>query len=197
VGKAVQGSSNVREAWQRIDPQTSEQVKQFYGQPDNGYLYDLLAWNCSQAYQSIIKPLYAMTNTYALVIGAGLGTEVEALNRDGSGNHIDIYELPGVLREFLAKRFNGGLPHLVTSFPQMGNYDLVVAIDVLEHIHPTEITDTLHKIYGTLKRGGILHCHNNWKDSDIYPMHYDHSDKWEQFIDGRFEQIGAYQWQKL
>jgi SAM-dependent methyltransferase len=197
IGKAMRGGENVRLAWDAAQPNTAAAVKAFYGAADNGYLYDLLAWNCTQSYQEVITPLYAMRGKYALVIGAGLGVEVDALLQ--SGNRVDLIELPGVLRDFCISRFAerdvSFLSHNGAS--KKDSYDLIVAVDVLEHIHPDEIGDMLADIYNALTPGGILHCHNNWKQQDLYPMHFDHSAVWTAFVKGKFEQIGAYQWRKL
>jgi hypothetical protein len=194
VAKSAQGGRNVRDAWEKAKPQTAQEVEAFYGNPDNGYLYDLLKWNCSPLYQEIITPLYQVKNSHCLVIGAGLGVEVEALC-DGARD-VEVYELDGVLKEFCRKRFCDNEVTFVNSI-HPANYDLIVAVDVLEHIHPDKIGDTLQAVDQALIKGGILHCHNNWGQQDIYPMHYDHSEKWAKFTHNRYQQIGAYQWRKL
>jgi hypothetical protein len=197
VGKAVLGGDNVRRAWEQLDPQTPEQVKAFYGNPENGYLYDLLNWNCTPDYQQVLEPLKATAGKLALVIGAGLGTEVDALLQ--TGNSVHIYELPGVLRDFCVRRFTGHSSRVsfTNSISRFNGYNLIVAVDVIEHIHPDEIEATLSAIYDALLPGGILHCHNNFEQQQLYPMHYDHRKLWETWVAGRFEKIGAFQWRKL
>lgn len=177
VAKAIKGNVNVRDAWEKMKPQTAVAVCDFYGDYNNGYLYDLLNWNCQPLYERIITPLKEIRESKVLVIGAGLGTELEYLH---SSNQVDVYELPGVLSDFLKFRFNGSvrlLDQLTGS-----DYDLIVALDVIEHIHPAEIDGFLDTLDRLLKPEGALYTHNNFGEFDKYPMHYDHSQKFEAWL---------------
>lgn len=211
--KALDGSANVKEAWARYNPQTPEEVRAFYGHKDNGYLYDLLAWNWSETYWKIIEGLDKYHGKNVLVIGTGLGTEVERLREN---NSVKIVELPGVLRTFILNRFRleeytiiqngkGGSVAMLPdwelkeiAWPGYGYcFDLIVCLDTLEHIHPEEIDDTLTALNALLTPGVILYVHNNWQQQDLYPMHFDHAAKFEQWLtDHRFERIGEYEYRK-
>ena len=193
IAKSIRGNQNVLEQWQKYEPENVTDVRAFYGQQDNGYLYDLCNWNCQPGYEDIIKPLLNVNGCKVLVIGAGLGTEVEYL-LDRS-NRVDVFELPGVLREFLRFRFGDDLNILdadtIKDIPASNDYDLIVAIDVLEHIHPSEISYALNKIRLLLGSKGQLYFHNNFGEQDKYPMHYDHTEVFNEWKETLYEIEGA------
>ena len=183
IAKSIRGCQNVLETWQEQQPEGAPEVRAFYGRHDNGYLYDLCNWNCQPGYEDIIKPLLNVNGCRVLVIGAGLGTEVEYL-LDRS-NRVDVFELPGILRAFLRFRFGDDLNILdanhIKDISASDEYDLIVAIDVLEHVHPTEISYFLNKIKLLLGSKGQFYYHNNFGEQDKYPMHYDHSEVFEKW----------------
>lgn len=211
--KALEGSKNVRDAWEKAKPHTAEEARRFYGDKDNGYLYDLLAWNWGEVYWKIIAGLDKYHGKTALVVGAGLGTEVERLKTD---NTVLIYELEGILTKFLEERFScpvgkitqnktGGSiaifehqPFKELAWPGYKfSFDLIVAIDTLEHIHPDEIESTLRALDDLLAPGGVLYVHNNFGEQDKYPMHYDHTAIFEAWLKaGKYERISQYEYRK-
>jgi 2-polyprenyl-3-methyl-5-hydroxy-6-metoxy-1,4-benzoquinol methylase len=183
VAKAAMGSENVREAWQTLQPNNANSERAFYGSADNGYLYDLLSWNCTPFYEQILAPLRGISGQRVLVIGAGLGTEADVM---AEHNKVDVYELPGTLKDFSMKRLGKRVNWLhgetladVAGDDTYGEYDLIVAIDTLEHIHPNELPTVLAAIDDMMAYGGALYAHNNFGQQDIYPMHYDHSGYFE------------------
>lgn len=179
VAKAGTGSANVKCAWDANPPQTAEQERAFYGRRDNGYLYDLIGWNCRPLYETILTALRGIGGQRVLVIGAGLGTEADVM---ADRNDVDVFELPGILKGFAMRRLGtrvgwlhgDTLADALQGLDLDGEYDLIVAIDTLEHIHPDELPGVLRAMQSALAPKGALYAHNNWGQQDIYPMHYDH-----------------------
>lgn len=190
--KAMMGREFTAAAWQREAPGTGEETRAFYGQRDNGYLYDLLWWNTQPEYERIIEPLYGVRNSRALVVGPGLGTECEALL--AGGNEVDAYELPGVLHEFMEFRFNGHV-RLIGGVSCDG-YDVVSAVDVIEHVHPDEVEMFLGNVRHALKPGGLLVCHVAGQ-AEEQPMHYDHRDVVLPWLAEGFEQVSDSSWRRV
>jgi SAM-dependent methyltransferase len=187
IAKALEGADNVRRAWSKQHPKTPGEVRAFYGNEDNGYLYDLLNWNCQPVYQRLLGQLEGTIGKRCLVIGAGLGVEAEYLA--DNGNVVDVYDLPGILREFCRFRIGdkvGIVPGatLHEAPLPLNGYDVVVAFDVLEHIHPDEFPAFMERIREVMTDNAMLHLHNNWKDGEIYPMHYDNSAAFERWLKG-------------
>ncbi len=203
----AKGSKNLEEAWSKINPLTKEEVDSFYGDYKNGYLYDLMNWNTSSTYNSIISGLNSYSGKHVLVIGSGLGTEVDMLEKNN--NKVFYYDLPGVLLDFCEQRIGKRAANLANVYDKNSVYkelsgfgwnsvfNVVVCIDVLEHIHPTEIRDVLVSINNVLPEGGQLYCHNNYGQQDIYPMHFDHSSIFKEWtIMNNFSQTSPFVWTK-
>jgi len=176
VAKSINGNKNVREPWQANPPQTAEQERAFYGSAQNGYLYDLLNWNCQPLYDRIIAPLYGIAGQRVLVIGTGLGTEADVM---ADHNDVTCFELPGALKDFATKRLGERVKWLEgdTLGQALGDeyFDLVVAIDTIEHIHPDELPTFLADLEPAIVSGGHIFAHNNFGQQDLYPMHHDNS----------------------
>lgn len=178
VAKAVSGSNNVRLAWEVNPPTDARGERAFYGDKTNGYLYDLLNWNCQPQYEQLLAPLRGISGQRVLVVGAGLGTEADVM---ADRNEVDVFELPGVLKDFAMRRLGTRVDWLhgdtlgkAIGADDCGEYDLIVAIDTLEHIHPDEVGDVLVAMEKALKPKGSLYAHNNFGQQDIYPMHHNH-----------------------
>lgn len=182
MAKMAQGSMNVREGWKKYEPESPQEVREFYGKDDSGYFYDLAAWNSSSGYIQIVSPLRTSLNKRCLVIGPGLGSEIDALLL--GRNQVDAFELPGALRTFLDWRYQKEslvtflkgetLAEALRNREKKEPYQMVVAIDVFEHIHPSEIDEFNRLILESLIPGGILYAHMNFTEGDLelYPMHY-------------------------
>jgi 2-polyprenyl-3-methyl-5-hydroxy-6-metoxy-1,4-benzoquinol methylase len=199
MAKSLRGSANVRDAWTEFEPGTAAEEREFYGWQDNGYLYDLLSWNCLPSYQRIIDPLSTVTGLRVLIIGTGLGTEADIL---ADRNDVTCFDVPGVLRDFAQWRLGERVEwlnadRLTPSTIGRNDYDLIVAIDTIEHVHPQELPDFLNAISKGLRTGGSLYAHNNFGQQDTYPMHHDNSAAfadWCEYAD--MEQLGPMQWRK-
>jgi len=193
VAKAAKGNETVKDAWEWAKPTGVDSVADFYGSDDNGYLYELLNWNCQPNYESMTAPLKEVEDQRVLIIGAGLGGEYQNLK---DKNEVDVFELPGVFRRFLKFRFPDiNILPADRVYRLQGKYDLIVALDVLEHVHPDEIGPTLDAIGLLLAPNGQLYAHNNFGEFDKYPMHFDHSkvfDSWS----SQFERLGDMAWVK-
>ena len=176
IAKAVSGSKNVLAAWTANPPGDAASERAFYGDATNGYLYDLINWNCQPPYERLLVPLRSISGQRVLVVGAGLGTEADVM---ADHNQVDVFELPGVLKDFAMRRIGTRVDWLhgdtlADALDHDDEYDLVVAIDTLEHVHPDELDSVLQAIAGALKPKGSLYAHNNFGQQDIYPMHHDH-----------------------
>jgi len=196
-GRSLQGGLPVADRWLVASPSTPDQVRAFYGRTPE-YLYDLIKWNCSPLFQRILAGLRDVRRERVLELGGGLGTLSEMLLVNG--NDVTYCDVPGVLLDFARWRFERlGLDCVRVVEGLHGaadGHDRVVAIDVLEHIHPDEIGRVLKTLDCCLKPGGLLTVHNTWGPSAAYPQHFDHSAAWDNFIQG-YTQVDSFTWRKL
>jgi hypothetical protein len=56
IANAIRGSENTRKSWNGYKPISPDHTRAFYGKKDNGYVYDLISWNCSPLYHKITAP---------------------------------------------------------------------------------------------------------------------------------------------
>lgn len=198
--KAIIGAGPVADRWKVAAPSTATEVEAFYG-TTREYLYDLILWNTSPGFQRLLGALSQVRGERVLEFGGGIGTLAEFLVT--RGNTVHYHDLPGVVRDFAGWRFSR-LPEdmrarieVVDRWP-MDYYDRVVAVDVIEHLHPDRVAFYLDGLIGALRPGGILFAHNNWSQQDgAYPQHYDHSAEWAAALKRRgLTQLGDTTWQK-
>jgi 2-polyprenyl-3-methyl-5-hydroxy-6-metoxy-1,4-benzoquinol methylase len=199
--KANTGAHMVADRWRNAPPADAEAVRAFYGRAGE-YLYDLVRWNSTPAFQRLLRTLAGVSNEIILEIGGGLGTVTEFLATNG--NTVDYYDLPGPLLDFARWRFerlNGHGQSIrvidgLAAYPRL--YDRIVALDVLEHVHPDEFGGLMSAVMERLRSGGLLTVHNNWDDGKgLYPQHFDHSARWGQFVtETGLRRVSELDWRK-
>lgn len=202
--KANQGSANVQEGLEaylfgesedglmQLGDLSAKQARDFYGVQGSGYLYELILWNSSVLYDQVLDLLRSFERKSVLVVGGGIGGEVDAL---WPRNAVIVFELPGAMREFLLWRYREAEPNdrvqiytepadlrEIAPPPEEFKYDVVVAIDTVEHFHPNDFEETLDQMLELTKEGGYLFFRNNFGQLDKYPMHFDHSEAWAEWI---------------
>lgn len=152
---------------------TADDVKNFYKETDL-YLYELIPWNHTSVFRERTEPLMHYRGKRILEIGAGTGSLCIALAL--AGNEVTYFDINETLTAFARQRFEDRLLpiKIVTNLTKCRSYDIVVAIDTLEHIHPDDLPGLLKNIHGCLKDGGFLYERSNWYQQDLFPMHYDH-----------------------
>jgi 2-polyprenyl-3-methyl-5-hydroxy-6-metoxy-1,4-benzoquinol methylase len=179
--RVMRGSKNVRDAWRGAE--SGEQARAFYRDDGWTYLYDLTAWNYSDLYTSLTAPLKAYQGKRVLVVGAGIGGEIERLV---DANQVEAFELSTTLRDFCRMRFGDRITWIegesIISSRLNRSYDLIVMIDVVEHIHPDEFDNTMDTLAHWLAPGGEFYIHANFGQQELYPMHYDHTERFAAWL---------------
>ena len=196
--KSLRGSENIREGVEaflfsegkeKLEDLSAEDVRRFYGEESAGYFYELIAWNSTPLYDITLDPLREIEGESILVVGGGIGGEVEAAREK---NAVVVFELPGRLREFLDWRYKDidevqiysqpeDLREIIAP-PEKLRYGVVIAIDTVEHFHPDDFEGTLDKMLELAKPGGLLYFRNNFDEVDKYPIHFDHSEQFEEWV---------------
>ena len=200
IAKANRGYTYPRDRWLKLDPKTPDQIRSFYGDQDNGYLYDLLAWNTTPTYKKIVDPLLEVKDEKVLIIGGGLGGEVERLK---DRNTVSVFEIEGVLSEFLFDRYDKELEIDIAVNDHFerdlfsGSFDRIVMIDVIEHIPPSELNYTLDEALNLLVDDGVLYIHNNFGAQELAPMHFDNSELFSYWLHANdIEQISDFEYKR-
>lgn len=197
IAKVRLASANVKAAWEKANPKSQDDVEQFYVGEGEEYFYDLLNWNSSPFYRSIIAPLHEVKGKEVMVIGSGIGGEIDPL-LDGD-NAIFVHDLPGALFDFVKEYYEAKV-FPVSYSEDFGNavYDLIVAVDVIEHLHPAALPGFLDDILNALNEDGSLYIHTNFVQQDIYPMHYaENKVIYDAWLNANFENSGKFSFKKL
>jgi 2-polyprenyl-3-methyl-5-hydroxy-6-metoxy-1,4-benzoquinol methylase len=160
--------------WEKAPHGTAEEVREFYRTTDN-YLYELPTWNSGKTFYEQIRPLLIYREKKILEIGAGIGSLCISLALNG--NRITYYDINEKNREFAQQRFaDRMLPiEIVESLNGLKDFDIIVAIDTLEHIHPDDLRPLMKEIFSMLTKDGFLYSRSNFGQQNAYPMHYDHA----------------------
>lgn len=172
----------VAEKWRQANPQTPEEVVSFYRSCQE-YLFDLAMWNASDPFRGLVGMLPDVSGKRVLDFGAGLGSLSMLLQSRGARvDYLDLPGLPSEFAQFRAKRL--GLYHKMGWLNSLDatrrRYDLVIAIDVFEHL--ADLPTELKRIARALKPGGLLFFHNNFGQQELHPMHIDWSREWPRLL---------------
>ncbi len=141
-------------------------------------LYDDANFNMSNEYaRGRLSPLVKISGEKVLDIGCGIGTACRMLAEQGNevtGYDINKYTIS--FCEFLKKKYD--LPITFTSeMPDPKEFDLIVTIDVLEHIEDLE---SFLMDIGSKMKSGTGFYHNEPIKSELFidshhPQHFDHT----------------------
>jgi len=165
------------EKWAAASPKSAEDVDRFYRNQGDYYLYELIPWNYeNDVYKSWNAPLLSYRGRKILEIGAGIGTLCIQLAY--AGNDVTYCDINPKLRAFAEMRFKERGLHIpvVSDLKGLRDFDIVVANDFFEHIHKDKLPGLLRNIARCLKDRGFVYHRSNFKQQDIFPMHFDHSE---------------------
>lgn len=197
--KSNVGPTLLAEQWRACAPEDAEACRAFYAHARD-YLYDLIAWNTSPGYQRLLVELRDVHGESVLDFGGGLGTTAEYLA--SRNNRVDYFDL-GEMAKFAAWRFKRfysdelSAPRVELRWANK-QYRWVVALDVLEHLHPAEFETTFYQLLKAVAPGGRLFAHCEWKKhGENYPQHFDNSAAFAALLHAHgFTKEGEHTWRK-
>ncbi|MCI0651554.1 MAG: class I SAM-dependent methyltransferase [Planctomycetes bacterium] len=151
-----------RRAWYAADRRTQAGLREFYDRCE-AYLFELMSWHALQdgtapAWNArLIDVARRFRAKSYLDFGGGIGTNGILLAREGL--EVTVADVSSVLQAFARWRFAkrglaGSFLDLNAEKIPRESYDLISAIDVLEHV-PDPIS-TLRELRDALAPGGIL-----------------------------------------
>jgi SAM-dependent methyltransferase len=137
--------ASMASAWRRASPRTPNEIRCFYSQAHE-YVWELLAWNASQAYKPYLSRLARLREVMppeqhrrALDYGSGVGTA--ALLLLDFGYDVTIADVPGPTLDFARERLKRhgyafDVLHVEEDVPDLDSarWDIVTSFDVLEHV---------------------------------------------------------------
>lgn len=160
------------EQWHKHSGSTED----FYRQGGAMHFYDLAMFNLQQAYwQQRIAPIALEQDKDVIDVGCGIGSA--SLFMAQNRNKVRGIDLNPTLIDFCNYRKQKlGLSNVSfsTELPESGSFDLMLAIDMLEHIE--ELEPFLMKLGKLVKSGGKLYHVDMFENHhEVRPFHFDHS----------------------
>ncbi len=158
-----------------------------YYRHNEAYIYGGAWWNSRDDIQrSRLVPLMNVQDSSVLDFGCGIGSA--SLMLATQGNKVTGYDINELAIDFCNFRKNKDNIDIefTTEKPDYSQFDLVIAIDVLEHIE--DLRTFIMELGKGMKTGAKLYHYDDFK-SDIRgnPMHFDHSEHiWEWLSEAGF-----------
>ncbi|MGC9423758.1 class I SAM-dependent methyltransferase [Vibrio sp.] len=173
---------------------TSKEVDEFYKDSYVGklYLIELLHWNMSRTFHDIKSMFIGLRDMSVLEIGSGIGSL--AIQLSVQKCKVTASEINDTLRNFAQYRTGqlrkeigselGAISYISEQWSKEpeNTYDAVVSVDTFEHLTAEQAQKMLKDIARVIKPGGNLMYHANFKQQDLYPMHFDHSEMWDTWL---------------
>lgn len=149
-------------------------------------LYDDATFNLGADYaKNKLASLSNIKGEKILDIGCGIGTAAFMLA--SQGNKVIGYDINQTAIDFcnFKKKRNKASITFTTDMPELSQFNLIVCIDVLEHIEDLE---SFIKMLGEGMKPGSRLYHNEPIKEELYiethhPQHFDHTDKVETYLE--------------
>lgn len=169
------------EAWEREGPMTPERIKQFYKQTAN-YIYELAEWHLwvpgkRASDLELVAQMRAKQPKNILDFGGGVGLMAFPLAR--AGFDVTLADLEGTSLEFAAFRAQRRGVELklwksdVEPMPPDAKYDVIMALDVLEHLPKEELHAVVDKLIQLKHAKTEIVISAPFGRTAVHPMHLD------------------------
>lgn len=167
--------------WEKQGPMTDDRIKKFYKQTKN-YIWDLGAWHLNvldkrQSDLALVDQIKQAHPTNVLDFGGGVGMNALMIAR--AGVDVTLADLDsqtlafGMLR---AKRHDVKLKFWksdVEPMPPDAKYDIILCLDVLEHLPQAELKTTVDKLIKLKKPTTQIVISAPFGRTATHPMHLD------------------------
>jgi len=179
--KMMVGNKWVREEWLLKDPETDEQIKQFY-KDTKTYIYDLGNWHFTGRRNfdvDLLNQIVAMKPKNVLDFGCGVGQNAYMIAKKGID--ITIADLDSKSLEFAVSRFERNkVPYSVwyTDIDEeipFSTYDVILCFDVLEHLTIKQMTEAVDKLVALKHKDTKVWIGYTPGNSAEAPMHFNSS----------------------
>jgi 2-polyprenyl-3-methyl-5-hydroxy-6-metoxy-1,4-benzoquinol methylase len=169
------------EAWEKQGPMTDERMKAFYKQTTN-YMYELAEWHLwvpgkRESDEQIVKDIKALAPKNVLDFGGGVGLNSLMIAREGIEVTLaDLDSTSLTFAQFRAKRHDIPLKIWKTDLeaaPPDKKYDVILALDVLEHLPREVMRDLVDKLVKVKHPKTKVIMSAPFGRTSVHPMHLD------------------------
>jgi 2-polyprenyl-3-methyl-5-hydroxy-6-metoxy-1,4-benzoquinol methylase len=169
------------EAWEKQGPMTPERIKAFYKQTTN-YIYELGEWhlfvpNKRESDLALVEDMRKKQPKNILDFGGGVGLMAIPLAR--AGFDVTLADLDSTSLTFAAFRAERRGVNLkiwksdVEAMPPDTKYDVILALDVLEHLPKEELHGVVDKLIKLKHAKTEIIMSAPFGRTAVHPMHMD------------------------
>lgn len=169
------------ETWEARGEMTDERIKEFYKQTTN-YIYELGEWHLfvddkRQSDLALVQYMREHQPKNILDFGGGAGLTAIPLAR--AGFDVTLADLEGASLDFAAFRAKRhGIPLKlwrsdVEAMPPDATYDVILALDVLEHLPAAELEAVVTKLVSLKTEQTTVIMSAPFGRTSVHPMHLD------------------------
>jgi 2-polyprenyl-3-methyl-5-hydroxy-6-metoxy-1,4-benzoquinol methylase len=189
-----QGSAPLKDewnAWEQAGAMTPDRIKDFYKQTTN-YIYELAEWHLfvpskRESDLALFSNLRARQPKHILDFGGGVGLLAIPLAR--AGLDVTLADLDSTTLTFAVSRAARHGVHLkvwktdVEAAPPDKKYDVILCMDVLEHLPKDMLHEIVDKLIKLKHAGTEVIISAPFGRTAVHPMHMDLSDDTKQQIE--------------
>jgi hypothetical protein len=168
-------------AWEKLGPMTDARTKEFYKQTMN-YIYDLAGWHLYTDYKrqsdlALVDEVRAANPKNVLDFGGGVGFNAMMLAK--AGLDVTLADLDSATLRFAALRAERRNVKLklwrsdVEDMPPDKKYDVIICLDVLEHLPQAELRTVVDKLVKLKHASTKIMLSAPFGRNDAHPMHLD------------------------
>jgi 2-polyprenyl-3-methyl-5-hydroxy-6-metoxy-1,4-benzoquinol methylase len=189
-----QGSAPLKDewnAWEKQGPMTPERITAFYKQTPN-YIYELAEWhlfvpNKRESDLALFDDMRAKRPKNILDFGGGVGLLAIPLAR--AGFDVTLADLDSTTLNFAMFRAERRKVRLkiwksdLEPAPPDAKYDVIMCMDVLEHLPKDILHDVVDKLVKLKHAGTLVIISAPFGRTAVHPMHLDLSDDTKQQVE--------------
>jgi 2-polyprenyl-3-methyl-5-hydroxy-6-metoxy-1,4-benzoquinol methylase len=182
------GSEPLKEewlAWEKQGPMSEERIKQFYKQTTN-YIFELGEWhlfvpNKRESDKQLVADMQQQKPKNILDFGGGVGLMAIPLAR--AGFDVTLADLDGTSLDFAKFRADRHKDTLkiwksdVEAMPPDKKYDVIMAMDVFEHLPKETLHEIVDKLVKLKHAGTQIIISAPFGRTSVHPMHRDLTDE--------------------
>jgi len=200
LGRMMHGTELIRDewlAWEKQGPMTEQRMTAFYKQTPN-YIYDLGRWHLWEPGKRasdirMVEVMQAIPVKSILDFGGGVG--FNALMLAEAGFEVTLADLKSASLEFArlrAKRHGIKLEIWQTDIepmPRRAKYDVILALDVLEHLPRDVLEETVAKLVRLKHARTEVVLSAPFGRTASHPMHLDATEHTKQQVKRLLDEV--------
>lgn len=182
------GSRWIKEEWNKINPKTDEEIKQFYKNTKN-YIWDLTMWHTTNRIKFDIELVQNIKSKFSkdvkiLDYGCGIGVNGFMLAQEGYS--VTLADLDSYTLDFAQYRANKTQYPInvwkVDTEDIKTKFDVIFMFDMIEHMSKEEFKLMADKLNRLRHKDTVIYYSVSFGKTEYHPMHFNSDPEYERLI---------------